>query len=123
MELRGDFYFKVKEEKNTSVYRAKREGNTFVVSWIENGKKEEFVKYEYDVVLDFIKDKEWEVIDYNIGNEERRKRLESFTIIATCPSCNNASWLRCEDGFECAECGDFAYPEDMTIKTSDEVIE
>lgn len=31
----------------------------------------------------------------------------------TCPKCGNAGWLRRDDGWECAACGEFSYPEDM----------
>ncbi len=31
----------------------------------------------------------------------------------TCPRCGNTGWIRRDDGWECAACGEFAYTEDM----------
>lgn len=37
----------------------------------------------------------------------------TYQIILTCPRCGDRNWFKKEDGWECAACGEFAYPEDM----------
>lgn len=42
-------------------------------------------------------------------------------ILLTCPQCGGSNWIHRDDGYECAACGEFAYPEDMCSKTGDDV--
>lgn len=42
-------------------------------------------------------------------------------IYACCPNCGDTNFIRREDGFECAACEEFVYPEDMSLKTEDEM--
>lgn len=37
-------------------------------------------------------------------------------IVLTCPECGDTNWIEKDDGFECAACGEFAHPEDMTAE-------
>lgn len=41
-------------------------------------------------------------------------------IVAACPRCGNTTWTERDDGFECLACGDFSYPEDMTLVVDEE---
>lgn len=38
----------------------------------------------------------------------------SLKIKLTCPKCGNSTWIRQDDGFACAGCGERSYPEDMS---------
>lgn len=42
-----------------------------------------------------------------------------LNIKTTCPKCGSSAWLRQDDGFACAECGEFCYPEDMSSRTEE----
>jgi ribosomal protein L37E len=46
----------------------------------------------------------------------KMKKIKFHTI---CPECGNKKWFRKDDGFECAACGEFCYPEDMSIVSDD----
>lgn len=37
----------------------------------------------------------------------------SLEIKMICPWCGSSTWVRQDDGFKCAECGKFSYPENM----------
>lgn len=37
----------------------------------------------------------------------------------TCPECGNSRWIERDDGWECAACGEFSYPEDMCTEVVD----
>lgn len=43
----------------------------------------------------------------------------SVKIFLTCPNCGNGSWVRVEDGFECAACGDVCETEEMSSIVTD----
>lgn len=44
---------------------------------------------------------------------------QGVKVIMTCPRCGNSTWIHRDDGFECAACGEFSYPEDMSSKVDE----
>lgn len=37
----------------------------------------------------------------------------------TCPQCFSPYWMKCQDGWKCAACGSFVYPENMGMEVTD----
>lgn len=42
---------------------------------------------------------------------------EAVKLILACPQCGNSTWFSHDDGFKCAVCEEFCYPEEMCSKT------
>lgn len=47
------------------------------------------------------------------------KPLGLNTLRLTCPQCGSPYWMNCQDGWECAACGQFVYPESMGVEVAD----
>ena len=47
----------------------------------------------------------------------------SLKIKMTCPRCGNSTWIRRDDGFECAACEEFCYPEDMSSQVEENEVD
>lgn len=43
----------------------------------------------------------------------------SLKIKLTCSKCGNSTWIRQDDGFACAGCGEYSYPEDMSSEVEE----
>lgn len=48
-----------------------------------------------------------------------RTPLGVNTLRLTCPQCGGPHWTKCEDGWACAACGEFVYPESMGVEVAD----
>lgn len=47
------------------------------------------------------------------------KPLGVNTLRLTCPQCGTPYWIQCHDGWECAACGEFVYPESLGVEVKD----
>ena len=60
--------------------------------------------------------------DYSISTDFSTVSDANLTIVNTCPTCGNSTWVRrdADGAFECGACGDLVFTEDMICEVRED---